>query len=293
MNNQIDFVAIMEGKSDINKIFHSIRIVDVKDNFLCKYDNGVIIKTNIKCFCDKDKKQLCKNCITKIAHKKQKQIVKLQYYQELVGIVLAVPIAYQGEQYVLELEKDITDNMVLNDKHHPDNTNIYDIVNELNNISVMDPFTNLYNKKYITERMIEEINEIKETKESYIVALIDIDNFKWVNDTHGHISGDNVIQDLVHFIHKYTDDHGCWAARYGGDEFLLVFRRQSLERVKRYIDRIEQSFERKQYHGVTGDYQVSISTGIYEFHPDNDDYYSILENADVNMYENKRMKEKL
>ncbi|MBU5331218.1 GGDEF domain-containing protein [Anaerocolumna aminovalerica] len=172
------------------------------------------------------------NCTSHQAFIEQKQIVKLQYFKNNILLVISLPIFINEVPYVLELIKDITNSMIFHDSIHHENYELRNLINRLNIISEKDPFTDLFNKKYIDKQIKEDIRNAKEKKESYILALIDIDNFKNVNDTYGHIYGDIVIKDIVSIIHKHIDGRDCWAARYGGDEFLLAYRNETYENVQ-------------------------------------------------------------
>lgn len=290
MYNQIDVLAVLEGKSEISKLFSVVRLVDVSNNYVCKIVDGKVVPSNRKCFCVWDRNRPCSNCITHRAFVEQKQLTKLQYLDKAVQLVLAVPVVYNNTNYVLELIKDITDSLVINDEYHPENTDIHDIIKELNTLAVMDPFTNLFNKKYIEKQIHEDIDEVKINNSKYILALFDIDNFKWVNDTYGHSTGDIVIQDVVQIIHKHIDKMNCWAARYGGDEFLLAFKHESMDKVVECCESIKNDINMKEY--VVGDshFVSSISIGIYQYKPESDTYESLLNNVDIAMYDNKKMK---
>lgn len=290
MFNQIDVLAVLEGKSEINKLFSVARLVDVSNNHVCKIVDGKVVPTNRKCFCVWNRNRPCRNCITHRAFVEQKQITKLQYLKNAVQLVLAIPVVYNDMNYILELIKDITDSLVVNDEYHPDNTDINVIVNELNTIALMDPFTNLFNKKYIEKQIYEDIEDIQSKNEIYILALLDIDNFKWVNDTYGHSSGDLVIQDVVSVIHKHIDHLNCWAARYGGDEFLLAFKDVTMNNVVSCCENIKKDIGTKEYDVNDSRFISSITIGVYQFNPEIDTYETLLNNVDIAMYDNKKFK---
>ena len=285
----LDVLSVLEGKSEINKLFPIARLVDAS-NYICKIVDGKVLPTNRKCSCVRGRNRPCTNCITHRAYMEQKQMTKLQYSENAVQLVLAVPVVYKNTKYVLELIKDITDGLVVHDKLHPENTDIHAIINELNTLAVMDPFTNLYNKKYIEKQMHEDIDKVIMSNKTYILALFDIDNFKWVNDTYGHSTGDLVIQDVVDVINKHILKLNCWAARYGGDEFLLAFKDEALENVVKCCESIKYDIGIKEYEVGDSRFISSISIGIYQFNRDTDTYETLLKNVDIAMYENKKFK---
>ena len=84
-----------------------------------------------------------------------------------------------------------------------------------------DHLTGVYNRKYVERLLIEEFNKSSAERQPLSLAFIDIDDFKPINDTYGHLSGDRIIQDIASFFAaniRQTDT----LARYGGDEFLLI-----------------------------------------------------------------------
>jgi diguanylate cyclase (GGDEF)-like protein len=118
-----------------------------------------------------------------------------------------------------------------------------------------------------------------------------IDKFKWVNDTYGHLVGDVVIKKLVDIIHKRIENHNTWAARYGGDEFLITFYNDNYNEVKNICDDIIQDIHDIEFNRDGQSFHVSVSIGIYQYNPEEDSYTSLLEKVDAKMYEEKKKKE--
>jgi len=95
-------------------------------------------------------------------------------------------------------------------------------VDEIHLMSITDPLTGIYNRGYINERLPQEIRRAKRYGRDLSLLLCDIDHFKNVNDTYGHLVGDAVLKTfaecLTHTIRQQVD----WVGRYGGEEFLVV-----------------------------------------------------------------------
>ncbi len=288
MYNLKDLESVLKGESSLNQIFDNNRIVYVDNHTICKYINGKVIRTKEKCYSIWEQDEICTNCTSHQAFIEQKQMVKLQYFKNNILLVISLPIFINEAPYVLELIKDITDSMIFHDSIHHENYELRNLINRLNIISEKDPFTDLFNKKYIDKQIKEDIRNAKEKKESYVLALIDIDNFKNVNDTYGHIYGDIVIKDIVSIIHKYTGGRDCWAARYGGDEFLLVFRNETYENVQSCCKFITNDINSNSYSRDNKRFQITVSIGIYQFDPQRDTYETLIDNVDTKMYEDKR-----
>lgn len=84
-----------------------------------------------------------------------------------------------------------------------------------------DGLTSLYNNKYIKEAINKLIEKYNKRKEIFSLIMIDVDNFKNINDTYGHIFGDRVLVDVANILSSISDEIGL-AGRFGGDEFVLI-----------------------------------------------------------------------
>lgn len=288
MDNLKDLEKLLKGESYLNQIFDDNRIINVANHSICKYSDGKIIPTNEMCYRNLEQGKMCANCTSHQALMEDKQVVKLQCVNDKVVLIISVPIYINEAPYVLELVKDITDSLIFHDKIHHENYELSNLIDRLNVIPLKDPFTDLYNKKYIDKQIREDMCNAHENKENYVLALIDIDEFKKVNDTYGHIYGDIVIKDIVSIIHKYTDDRDCWAARYGGDEFLLAFRNTTYENVQNCCKLINNEIKSKTFARDNQEFKVTISIGIYQYNPQTDSYKTLIDKVDSKMYENKR-----
>jgi len=145
-----------------------------------------------------------------------------------------------------------------------------------------DELTHAYNRKWFHEKFT---NPLESTfNQSGILAMIDLNYFKEINDTHGHNIGDKVLIFIVNELKKINPK----IIRYGGDEFLIIFDTSITkeEAEKRIIKEREYIITKKlKAHEMT--FKVSFSFGIAEFKSGND-VASILDIADKNMYEDKQ-----
>lgn len=130
---------------------------------------------------------------------------------------------------------------------------------ELQNIANKDPLTCLYNRRYLTD-YIEE--KIKKGDESFTVALLDIDDFKAINDKYGHIYGDETLQAFTGYMREAMNEKGI-AARYGGEEFMLVFDNTGKTEIDRILMDIKQKFNK--YGMDTKKQNMSFSGGVATF----------------------------
>lgn len=144
-----------------------------------------------------------------------------------------------------------------------------------------DPLTGLYNRR----GFLKKIDELLLRNQTCVLILLDLDDFKNINDNLGHLEGDRVLYELSQNLKTAFEDQTI--GRYGGDEFIIfVTQNVSLdelnERIKKFQDLIHQRFLDK-YHIDLG---FSIGASIYPFHGDN--FLSLFHKADVAMYEAKK-----
>ncbi|MCM1988336.1 diguanylate cyclase [Oceanirhabdus seepicola] len=125
-----------------------------------------------------------------------------------------------------------------------------------------DGLTSLYNNKYIKELLLKHLANYSENNEKFSVIMIDIDDFKGINDTFGHMFGDTVIMDVASILEETTEDKG-YAGRFGGDEFIIILpktiEKDALIVAGNIMEKIEKLNDKYQ-----GNKEISISIGVYE-----------------------------
>lgn len=113
---------------------------------------------------------------------------------------------------------------------------------EITTLSVRDSLTGIFNRRYLDERLPQELKRAFRYKHPLSIVMFDLDHFKAVNDTHGHHTGDIVLQESVGAIKSSIRREIDWLARYGGEEFVMVLPETDLagatvvaERSRRFI----------------------------------------------------------
>lgn len=99
----------------------------------------------------------------------------------------------------------------------------------LSDLARKDPMTGLLHHGALQELLWSTIRTVREEERTFSIILFDIDNFKSINDTYGHLSGDAVIQELSHLTVQCVGEEGV-VGRYGGDEFLIILPAASMNR---------------------------------------------------------------
>ncbi len=158
---------------------------------------------------------------------------------------------------------------------------------KMQRMAICDGLTGIYNRGHLNTEIEQFIREAKEQKTSLSVALFDIDYFKRVNDTYGHLFGDLVIKTIAGFAKDAAKKYNGFAARYGGEEFVLVFPKKSVEECCKVVDELRSNIHgmRLEYNGML--VSVDVSVGVTGYPQCCESASVLLEHADWAMYYSK------
>ncbi|MCK5691048.1 GGDEF domain-containing protein, partial [Myxococcota bacterium] len=158
---------------------------------------------------------------------------------------------------------------------------------ELEDQATRDPLTNVRNRRYFDLIIEREVNRSKRHDNPLHVLMIDIDQFKKVNDTYGHQVGDQVLQGVAELLVEQVRDTDV-VVRYGGDEFLILLI-EAQGATQMVSDRIQSALERRNQTKEIAPFRVQISIGAADWLPDGEvSPKEALADADRRMYEAKR-----
>lgn len=126
--------------------------------------------------------------------------------------------------------------------------------------------------------------------EPLTLMLFDIDHFKHVNDTYGHLTGDYVLRHTAELIadHLKTLAPGARLYRTGGEEFTIVFTNATIQQSEQHVTAIAQAVRTTHFHHAGHDIDISISAGVTQFQTTDEDQLDIYRRADQNLYYSKR-----
>ena len=130
-------------------------------------------------------------------------------------------------------------------------------------MAIRDELTGVYNRRYLMERIEEETQRCLRNGSSFCVCVIDVDLFKKVNDTYGHLAGDKVLQGVSAAASgslRQTDFFG----RFGGEEFVMVLTDTTAAGAMVSAERVRQRVEQMRFADIHPDLNVTISIGIAE-----------------------------
>jgi len=134
------------------------------------------------------------------------------------------------------------------------------LVQELERLSTTDPLTKLYNRRFLMQAIETEI--IKSKRENYTISVImfDIDKFKSVNDTYGHVIGDEVLTSFANVLSSHMREYDT-VARYGGEEFMILLPKANEEIAFMRAEEIRRSVEASELCSSTH-IPITVSGGV-------------------------------
>jgi len=150
-----------------------------------------------------------------------------------------------------------------------------------------DSLTGLLNHSNLKEQLIRELLRAKRIGAGLCFAMIDLDNFKNVNDTYGHLTGDKVLKTLSKMLQerlRRTDIIG----RYGGEEFGVILLNTSVDNAEPIFNEIRENFSQIRHQAEEGEFFVTFSCGVacYPGYTDEGDFTAA---ADKALYEAKNL----
>lgn len=160
--------------------------------------------------------------------------------------------------------------------------------NRANHLSMRDPLTGLYNRRYLEETMSREVPRAMRLKQTVGVIVLDLDHFKVLNDTHGHEAGDFVLARVGELM-RTTTRAGDIACRLGGEEFGVILPGASLE-----IARVRAEALRAAFQAISFELEglhlgsFTLSAGVAALSPESGDWAAVLREADRALYAAKQ-----
>ncbi|MBC7681217.1 MAG: diguanylate cyclase [Ferruginibacter sp.] len=153
--------------------------------------------------------------------------------------------------------------------------------------AIRDPLTGLFNRRYLDETLARDLSRAKREGHSLALILLDLDNFKRINDTYGHLAGDQVLKILSALLRKGArqSDTIC---RFGGEEFLVVLPNMSLDQARQKVDAWRLEFAQTVIQFGDVSLRVTFSAGVAVCPQHGGDSDALVACADAALYRAKQ-----
>ena len=146
-----------------------------------------------------------------------------------------------------------------------------------------DSLTQTYTRKWLKENIVNDGNFIQDG----VLGICDLDDFKTINDTYGHVSGDEVLKYIAHQLKRVSED----VVRFGGDEFIVFSDSKTMGEFFKSLKMVQQKVHEKDFV-VQGDTKIKISFSFgVDFFTAGDNLDQVLNSADKKLYQNKKNKQ--
>ncbi len=242
-------VQIDEAIRVLRNVFDVVRLVDVKASKVVTIgEDGSTHQMPNNCFSVWDKSSKCENCVSARAYTLKSRETKFEFVGNETFFVMAQYLEVDEQPFIMEVVYHVRQDMV---ERAVGYTTFVESMRSFNEKIYEDSLTGVKNRRFYDEQMLD--------RECDAIAMIDVDYFKDVNDTNGHMAGDEALRAVASAIKKSIRETD-FCVRFGGDEFIVGF-----ETIPRevYVSKLEQ-IRREVEQVVLPDYpelKVTISVG--------------------------------
>ena len=156
-------------------------------------------------------------------------------------------------------------------------------------LAALDELTGVANRRFIIAALDRDVGRAVRTRESMALMMVDIDHFKRINDTHGHLAGDQVLRHVVDVIRNRIRSQDI-VGRYGGEEFLVVLADTSAQGALQVAEQLRAAIEGAHYVCAGESLSVSVSIGVFGGRLEaGDSWDQLIHAADMALYRAKQM----
>ncbi len=188
-------------------------------------------------------------------------------YKDLVSTLSSIVYKIKREKIYHELENRIE--CIENDNE------------ELSKLASTDKLTSLYNRHFIDTVLNQKFNN--KQKKEFSIIFIDIDNFKNINDTYGHLTGDKILIEFSNILKNNIRKNDI-LGRWGGEEFIIILDKTTIHTTKDIAEKLREAIELSNFREI-GNLTASFGLSTYE---ENDTINSLVQKADFSLYKAKQ-----
>ena len=162
--------------------------------------------------------------------------------------------------------------------------------NSLREMANIDPLTGICNRRKMHQILKNSLEQQENHPYQAVIAMMDVDFFKKVNDTYGHDAGDEVLMSLANLLfEKQNNIDGFYVSRWGGEEFLVFYEKykQSTDEIKQYFDNMRKEIQDMIVKTDNKEIHITITMGL-AFYEEGETIHNLIKIADDNLYEGKK-----
>ena len=203
----------------LKTVFDIVRLVDVSRTAPVNIgSDDCSYEAEHKCFAVWNKGRRCENCISAKVFARKNRMTKFEFVNDDIYQVIAKYVVIDGTPLVMEMVFKMTDKIFLGAYG---SGSLIDKISRFNRELYEDPLTGARNRRYFEE-------QLKSLDKMGAIAMIDVDNFKQINDSYGHVQGDLCLAEIAECIKKAYANFG-YCYRIGGDEFCVLLKNRAKE----------------------------------------------------------------
>lgn len=274
----IDNISKFEGLYDV------VRVVNPVSKTVLNQEEQDF---HVHCYDFWDKKAPCENCVTYRALFENNTFFKMEFKKGIIYLITSCPVKINEDTYVMEMLKDITNTGIIENEDNRNSVEIKKSIEDLNRKLIIDELTNVYNRRFINERLPSDIFSAAANKTKLSLILLDLDNFKTINDTYSHIAGDILLKKVSEIMKSSIRKNIDWVARFGGDEFLISLNGANEVAAQFIAESIRGKIEKSEIEYDGKSFKTTASIGIYTMDDENLTMEELIRRADMNMYSAK------
>lgn len=266
---------------ELRKVFDVVRVVEPMRNKIHFLDGREKIEDVVNCYDFWENGKICDNCVSANSIMEDRRSTKIEYNESGVYLVVATPFILDGNKYSIEMILNINDIDTILDLNKENTRMIEGVITNLKEELLVDDLTGIYNRRFINRNLPLEIELIRTNKlDKAAVIMLDIDDFKEINDIYGHLVGDNALKEIAATISANIRKESDWVARYGGDEFIILLKNADEKIAKKVIKSIEREINNKIIIDSNPQVKITASIGIHIVDLANLDYEEIIKLVD-------------
>jgi len=286
-NTNIDTADFSNCIEQFGKLYDIVRVVDPLSKSIVRRFDSTSEPLDMSCYDFWEKGTFCDNCVSMRVINEHDTFIKLEYHGGRIYMVLSGPFTYQDQSYVLELIKDVTDSDILPELPEKSPEAIAQMIRDMHNVIIRDSLTDLFNHRCISERLPVDIYRSNNSGRPLSVIMADIDHFKRINDTYGHLAGDEVLRDFALCITQSVRRRFDWVARYGGDEFFIALTDANQQTAREVAEKIRIRIENHEFIFQDTPVYITASFGSYTLKSKTVTAKDLIGLADQNLYKAK------